>query len=255
MARPLRPQIAGGTYHATIRGVRRLPVFHDDDDRERLQALLEETRLRYAWIVLGYTLMGNHWHLVISTPRANISAGMHWLNYTYARGFNDRHGYSGHVFDRRFYSRVIGSDTQLVTVMRYLALNPVLAGLCRRPEQYAWSSFPALMGVAAAPAFLTTTWLAILAADIPEARAAFAELVAAQARAPGSSARRSGSPSANRPGRSGCRSTGGSVPASIAATHSPTAGASLSPCPDIPATTHTPSRTGPTIGFQSGEAS
>ena len=185
MARPHRPQITGGTYHTTIRGARRLAVFHDDDDRARLAVLVEEARRRFHWLVLGHVFMGNHWHLVVVTPRANISAGMHWLNYAYARGFNDRHGYEGHVFDRRYFSGVVESDAHLVGVMAYLALNPVRAGLCRRPEQYPWSSFSALMGTAPAPPFLTTAWLVVLDPDAARARQMFAELVAAQARAPG----------------------------------------------------------------------
>lgn len=178
MARAPRPQIEGGVYHVTIRGVRRLPIFHDDEDRRGMLMILEDVAERYGWIVHAYVLMGNHWHLVITTPRANISAGMQRLNHTYARHFNLRHGFAGHAFDRRFFSRLVRSDGQLLTLMRYLALNPVLAGLARRPQHYLWSSFPALFGEARTPGFLSSRWLSLLAPTAGAARSAFAELVA-----------------------------------------------------------------------------
>jgi putative transposase len=177
MARPPRPQIAGATYHVTIRGARRLPIFFCDDDRHDWLRIIEDVVERHRWELLGYTLMGNHWHLVVRTPEANISAGMQRLNHLFACGFNRRHGLSGHVFDRRFFSRLIRSEIQLVTVMRYLALNPVLAGLCRRAERYRWSSFPALFGLAGTPRFLSHGWIGALGDRIGQALEAFADLL------------------------------------------------------------------------------
>ncbi len=85
--------------------------------------------------------MSNHFHLVIKTPSESLSAGMHQLNGGYARKFNDRHALDGHLFEDRFSSTWIESDGHLEDTLRYVALNPVRAGLCEHPTDWPWSSF------------------------------------------------------------------------------------------------------------------
>jgi REP element-mobilizing transposase RayT len=65
MARPLRIQPAGATFHITSRGNRRQPIFHDNHDRERFLSLLFETVRRYRWTLHSYCLMGNHYHRLL----------------------------------------------------------------------------------------------------------------------------------------------------------------------------------------------
>jgi putative transposase len=141
MARPLRTQVAGGTYHVTARGNRRQPIFHDESDRQLFLALFKRVAERRAWHTLAYCLMTNHFHLVIETPVANLSLGMHRLNFTYAQYFNARHSVDGHLFDGRFHSVLVESESQLLELLRYVAFNPVRAGLCARPSEWRWSSF------------------------------------------------------------------------------------------------------------------
>ena len=90
--------------------------------------------------------MTNHYHLVVATPEPNVSPGMHYLNGVYARWFNWRHGYEGHLFQRRFHSAVIESDWHLLEACRYVVMNPVRAGLVARPADWAWSSYRATVG-------------------------------------------------------------------------------------------------------------
>jgi len=66
---------------------------------------------------------------------------MHRLNGGYARYFNDRYEVDGHLFDRRFGSRLIETDEDLAGVLDYIAYNPVEAGLCAHPWEWRWSSF------------------------------------------------------------------------------------------------------------------
>jgi putative transposase len=175
MARKPRDQIEGGTYHVTIRGVRKQPIFADEDDRLGMLMLLDDVTSRYDWVVHGYVLMGNHWHLMLDTAQPSISVGMHRLNNLYARHFNLKYGHEGHLFDRRFFSNVVLSDAQFLGTMRYLANNPVLAGLCRRADEYRWSSFPSLSGLAPKLRFVSHEWLKLISEDAEEALRIFYE--------------------------------------------------------------------------------
>lgn len=141
MARPPRLQIAGGLYHVTSRGNRRQSIYHDDDDRRFFLALRDRTFRRRGWRLREYCLMSNHFHLLFDTPRADLAIGMHRLNSVYATYFNERHGFDGHLFDRRYGSRLVETEEHLLEVRRYIAFNPVKAGLCGHPREWRWSSF------------------------------------------------------------------------------------------------------------------
>lgn len=146
MPRQLRIQFEGAIYHVINRGDRREPIFKDDFDRTRFLQTLEETCLRTDWQVHAYCLMGNHFHLVVETPQANLVAGMKWWLGTYTARFNRRHRLFGHVFSGRYKSLIVDGQSRgyLRTVCDYVHLNPVRARLLRpdRPlRQFAWSSF------------------------------------------------------------------------------------------------------------------
>ena len=92
---------------------------------------------------------------MIETPLPNLSLGMRQLNGLYARRFNRRHRRVGHVFQARFRSILVESESYLLAVCRYVVLNPVRAGLCDDPADWPWSSYNATLGTAAAPVPLT----------------------------------------------------------------------------------------------------
>ena len=91
--------------------------------------------------------MPNHFHVVLETPEPDLSAGMQWLNGRYAQDFNHRYGIDGHLFQGRFYSVEVETDWHLLELSRYLAQNPVNAGLCRRPHEWRWGSYRAVAGL------------------------------------------------------------------------------------------------------------
>ena len=91
--------------------------------------------------MLAYCLMTNHFHLLITTPAPNLSVGMHHLNGEYAKYFNERHSFDGHLFERRFESRLVESEEYFADALCYIAFNPVKAGLCAHPREWRWSSF------------------------------------------------------------------------------------------------------------------
>ena len=168
MARPPRILAADAIYHLTCRGVRKLPIYETDRDRALFLALLRLTLQRFRWRCHTYCLMPNHFHLLAETSEPNLSAGMHWLNTAYARNFNKRHGYSGHLFDRRFYAGLVEGDVQFAMRARYIDLNPVRAGLCEQPADWPWSGYR----------FQTTsTLLALFGSDPIRAASEYARFV------------------------------------------------------------------------------
>lgn len=147
MARGPRIAPAGGLFHVTIRGVERRLIFQAVTDHLSFLKLLDQTVRCYEWRCRSYCLMGNHFHLLLFTPQQTLSEGMQFLNGTYAQWFNRRYSRKGHLFEERFGSASIESDAHLLETLRYVALNPVRAGLCEAPEDWRWSSFAATAGL------------------------------------------------------------------------------------------------------------
>jgi REP element-mobilizing transposase RayT len=141
------------------RGNRKGFIFEDDRDRRQfLRKLLEEQEVHDVKIV-GGTLMRNHFHLAIVTPHGNLSDFMARLQGGYAQYFNWRHGHVGHVFQGRFRHVCIEGNVHLLTMLCYLFMNPVSAGIVDRLEAYKWSSYAASVGLAQAPSYLCLDWL------------------------------------------------------------------------------------------------
>lgn len=162
MARPLRLHIPGGVYHVTGRGNDRRPIFEDDDDCARFLVVLAGTVARYHLVCHAYCLMKNHYHVLLQTPKANLSAAMRHVNGVYTQRFNRRHERCGHVLQGRFHAQLIDGDVYLREVCRYIVLNPVRAGLVANPGEWRWSSFVATAGQADVPGFLTVDWVRAL---------------------------------------------------------------------------------------------
>ena len=160
MARALRIEYPGAVYHVTSRGNERRDIFLDDDDRRMFLALLAQAVVRFGWILTAYTLMTNHFHLVVETPTPTLSRGMQWLNGTYAAWFNRKHRRSGHLLGDRFHAFIVEKETYYLSLLRYVVLNPVRAKIVERPEQYPWSSYRAMAGYGGAPEWLTLSELA-----------------------------------------------------------------------------------------------
>ena len=156
MARPLRPLAAGLIYHVTARGNAKARMFLDDADYEVFLSGLAVARHVDGLLCHAYCLVPNHYHLFVETRRANLDDALQRLNGTYAMRFNRHHERTGHVFQGRYGSKLITDDDYALTVVRYIAANPVQAGLCARPEDWPWSSYAATAGLAPSPPFLTS---------------------------------------------------------------------------------------------------
>lgn len=178
MVRPLRLEFPGALYHVISRGNERGPIFIDDHDREEFLELLSSVVVKEPFRLHAYCLLGNHYHLLLETPAGRLSRGMHRLNGLYAQRFNRRHERCGHLFEGRFKAIIVEKQLHLLELHRYIVLNPVRAGLARRPEDWTWSNYRATSGRTEAPAWLEVGWTHSQFGRTPsEGRRAFVQFV------------------------------------------------------------------------------
>ena len=185
---PRRPRLffAGGTYHVTARGNNGDDIFRGDNDRATYFQLLAKAVGETAVQILAYVLMSNHLHLVVHTPSPNLHLLIHGVHRPYAAGFNRTYGRSGHLFGSRYHSTLILDDAQLLEETRYIHLNPVRAGLVRRPEDFSWSSYRSYITPQADDELVNTNpVLALLALERERACAAYEEFVLSALAEPG----------------------------------------------------------------------
>lgn len=148
MARPIRFQYPGACYHIMARGDGGKTIFEEDDDREVFLSRLGEVCGRCGWKVHAWVLMGNHFHMLVETPEANLVDGMGWLLGTFSQGWNRVRQRRGHVFQGRYKAVPVNGEESGVYYFRivadYIHLNPARVGLAGgkrgKLTEYKWSS-------------------------------------------------------------------------------------------------------------------
>jgi REP element-mobilizing transposase RayT len=185
MSRPLRILLPGGLYHVTSRGNRGEPVFVDRGDRAAWLDVLTQVCRRANWRIHAWCQMGNHYHLLVETPEANLPRGMRQLNGVFTQRQNRVRGRSGHVFQGRYHAILVERQTHLLEVARYVVLNPVRAKLVDAAEKWQWSSYASTIGSRPTPAWLETAWtLAQFGSSRSEAISRYIAFVEAGIKAP-----------------------------------------------------------------------
>ena len=154
MPRPPRIQASGATYHVSANSTFGRMLFAENDDRRWFEYRLDDVVRRCDWSCLSHCLLGTHYHLVVTTPEPNLAAGMQRLNSMHAQAFNDSHGQFGGLMRNRYHTKLVKTEAHLLEVIRYVALNPVRAGLCVRPADWRWSSYAGSIGWASPAPFL-----------------------------------------------------------------------------------------------------
>jgi REP element-mobilizing transposase RayT len=153
-------------------------IFLDDDDRVVFETILEDVIQRLEWTYESFVLKTTHYHLQVRRTHANLAAGMQLLKGRYAAYFNHRHGSLGHLFFGRYHSELIETEPHHLEVSHYIALNPVRAGLCRRPGDWPWGSYAETIGRRPPRPFVESAdLLRIFAADTGLARPRFQAFV------------------------------------------------------------------------------
>jgi REP element-mobilizing transposase RayT len=128
--------------------------FHDDRDRLLWIRLFASTIDRLGWRCMAVCLLSTHWHAIVDLPDASLATGMHRLVGNYSRRFNERHGRTGYLVRDRYWSRRKETPEAVLQAFRYVARNPVGAGLVQRPEDWRWSSYGKTIGVSGSFGFV-----------------------------------------------------------------------------------------------------
>jgi putative transposase len=141
MARIRRIVVPGSPHHVVQRGVRSMDIFHSDEDRRMYLKLIADFGNRCGVAFWAWCLMTNHVHLVaVPVAEDSLAKAMGQAHKHYAQNINQREKTRGHLFQERFYSYPIQQDAHFLAVVRYVELNPVSAGIVRRPDEHNWSS-------------------------------------------------------------------------------------------------------------------
>jgi putative transposase len=138
MARQPRNQLGDGIFHVTARGVAKRTIYYDASDFGLGVCLLRDAAALFDWHLYVWCLMPNHYHLVVETPQAALSDGMHRLNGRYAQAFNQRYERVGHLFQNRFAAWLVQTEDHLEKTCAYVLDNPVRAGLVDRADRWPW---------------------------------------------------------------------------------------------------------------------
>jgi putative transposase len=148
MPRKPRGHLEAGFYHVTTKSAGPIPLFRDDTDRTDFCNRLSRT-VKSKWLrCCAFCLMTTHYHLIVDVADNALQRAMQWLNGTYAQRFNRRYGRLGHLNGARYFCKQIESDAHMLRAFRYVALNPVVGGLCERPQDWPWSSYRGTAGYA-----------------------------------------------------------------------------------------------------------
>ena len=154
MARKHRDKAAGAFHVYTHSVWAAAELYRDDRDRLIFLHELAHAVAKTQWRCLAFCLVQSHYHVLVEVDDGTLPVGMHSLNFRYAVRFNSRHRMKGHAFAARYGARRIEDDDDLLNVYRYVARNPVEAGLCESAAAWPWSSYPGTAGVVAPASFV-----------------------------------------------------------------------------------------------------
>ena len=123
------------------RGIRRSVICLDGKDYHVFMLIIQNTKEKFPFRLHSFCVMANHFHLLLTTEKVEIGRIMGHILGNYARYFNARYGYKGHLFEDRYTSSLIKTSVQLVETSRYIHLNPVKAGIVENPADFPHSSY------------------------------------------------------------------------------------------------------------------
>jgi REP element-mobilizing transposase RayT len=162
MPRPPRIEYPGAIYHVINRGNYRWDVFGSPGAAKAFLKVVEETVKRFGWELGAFVVMRNHFHLAVRTPEPNLSAGMHWLQTTFATRFNRIRHANGHLFQGRYKAILLQNAGVWARVIDYIHLNPVRAKVVEPQfiKMFRWSSLRQFVQGARMQGLTAVDWLA-----------------------------------------------------------------------------------------------
>lgn len=140
MPRSARKKSKTGIYHVMLRGINRQQIFEDDEDRQRFLETVLNYRAVCGYTIYAYCLMGNHIHLLLKEGKEDLTLVFKRIAGSYVYWYNWKYNRCGHLFQDRYKSEPVEDDGNFLTVLRYIHQNPVKAGICKKAEEYDYSS-------------------------------------------------------------------------------------------------------------------
>lgn len=141
MPRQARKKSNSGIYHIILRRINRQQIFEDVEDYNKFLRILEECKAISEFEIFAYCLMSNHIHLLLKEVKEPIEQIMKRITTRFVYWYNIKYQRSGHLFQDRFKSEPVENDEYFLTVIRYIHQNPVKAGICKKPQDYTFSSY------------------------------------------------------------------------------------------------------------------
>ena len=143
MTRKIRNPQPGAIHHVVNRGNRRAVIFHKDGDYDAFVEVLREACERFGMRLLAYSVMPNHWHLVVWPGEdVSLSAFMQWLTTTHVRRYHAHYEIvgTGHLYQDRYRNVVCDNERRVLATIRYVEANALAANLVDSAKDWRWSS-------------------------------------------------------------------------------------------------------------------
>lgn len=146
MPRAAREKSNTGIYHVMFRGINRQTIFVDDEDYQKYLETLKTYQAKSGYIIYAYCLMSNHIHLLIKEVTEDLGISFRRIGASYVYWYNWKYGRSGHLFQDRYKSEIVETDSYFLTVLRYIHQNPYKVGMVKNIADYPWSSYGEYVG-------------------------------------------------------------------------------------------------------------
>ena len=140
MPRSARKKSNSGIYHIMLRGINRQQIFEDEEDNQHFLETLLKYKEQCEYIIYAYCFMGNHIHILLKEGKEDLTLMLKRIAGSYVYWYNWKYHRSGHLFQDRFKSEPVEDESYFLTVLRYIHQNPIKSGLCKKAEQYPYSS-------------------------------------------------------------------------------------------------------------------
>ncbi len=157
---PRKPRVdIPGFYHIVNRGVEKRVVFHEKEDFKKFEELLCGYANSFEIDLHSFSLMNNHYHLLLETKNDELSKFMRQINMNYAIYFNKKYKRSGHLWQGRYRSWYVTNEAYLYSLVIYIEQNPLKAKIVNNIGEYPYQSAYYILNDLELPSCLENSWI------------------------------------------------------------------------------------------------